>query len=52
MYATLFIMPPQNGGTFGLNIWIGWPTRFVVVAIAAWNIAFAWHAINGSSPAV
>jgi hypothetical membrane protein len=46
MYATLLIMLPQNGGKFGPNVWIGWPTRFVVIAIAAWDIAVAWHAIN------
>src|SRR5262245_16379167 len=46
LYATLLIMLPQNGGKFGPDVWIGWPTRFVVIAIATWNIAVASHAIQ------
>lgn len=50
MYATLFIMLPQNDGKFGPEVWIGWPTRLVVVSIALWDIAAAWSAINLGKP--
>src|SRR6266536_1649173 len=40
-YATLFVMTPGNGGKLGPGVWIGWPTRLLVVSFAAWTIAAA-----------
>jgi hypothetical protein len=42
-YATLLIMMPRNGGKLGPDVWIGWPTRLLVLSIAVWTIVVAGH---------
>jgi len=34
MFAMVFMGLSQTGGEFGPGVWIGWPNRLLVLAIA------------------
>ncbi len=44
--ASMAVLLPQNGGQLGPDVLIGWQSRFVVVAYAAWLMTAAWCAIK------
>lgn len=40
------VMLPQNNGTFGPEVLIGWPNRFLIVTYCVWLMTIAWCAIR------
>ncbi len=45
MFAVLAVLLPRNGGTFGPNVWIGWPNRLLVIAYSVWLLVLARSAL-------
>ncbi len=44
--ASLAVLLPQHGGQLGPEVLVGWQSRFVAVAYAAWLMTAAWCAIQ------
>ena len=42
---SMFVMFPGDG-TFGPDVLIGWPNRFMIVAYSAWLMVVAWRALQ------
>jgi hypothetical protein len=40
---SMVVMFPDDG-TFGPDVLIGWPNRFMIVAYSAWLMVVAWRA--------
>jgi len=46
---SMAVMFPDDG-TFGPDVLIGWPNRFMIVAYSAWLMVVTWHAARLSRP--
>jgi hypothetical protein len=44
--VSMVLLLPQNGGQLGPDVLVGWQSRFLVVAYAAWLMTAAWCAIR------
>jgi hypothetical protein len=44
--VSMILLLPQNGGQLGPDVLVGWQSRFLVVAYAAWLMTTAWCAIR------
>jgi hypothetical protein len=46
VFALSMVVMFPDDGTFGPDVLIGWPNRFMMVAYTAWLIVVAWQAIR------
>jgi hypothetical protein len=51
MFGAMAVLLPQNGGTFGPDVPIGWPNRLLVGAHCAWLVVVGRHAMLVSQAA-
>jgi hypothetical protein len=46
VFALSMVVMFPDDGTFGRDVLIGWPNRFMIVAYSAWLLVVAWRALQ------
>jgi hypothetical protein len=47
-FMSLGVILSQSGGQFGPGVWVGWPTRFEILAYSVWLMVVSWRAAGFS----